>query len=1197
MRSTKLKLKKHLSNFVAFLVFANTLGTGRVFATGTVLGSEGTAAAATGTVNGTEYTVAAENSTGVVKQDGTIITAGDLGDGEVGYNYQILRESGQLHAAVTVENIATFEALKQAMSNAPAEVEGVVATASGASATTNINVSVFLIITISNNITVTEELSCKAKMYAIYPNDIAKTISRDANYKGTLFFVESGTKLVLLTNSEGLLTINGGNVEGCASLILVDADAECILDDVVLQNNKAVYGGAIYNKGILEFNHVSIHDCSAEQGGAIFNRGIVNGGDTEGKEISKCNATVGGAVVNCGDSAGFNLNGFTFDASNYATEKGNQIYTSGNMLLSNVDNFVLNKSNNGDASGVDIFIESKPIVLNASVNATQFVNTPTVYMTTYDQASENAPKLWRGATVGESVFANSTGNSFTVEDLDYAGPEILQTDGMLAARSTNLLHETTPCSGYVGTQVNGSDTVTEYLPVYFTGSTTGYDSTKSYVINSLTGKEVLGGSAIKVESNQNTNFVKSKSASETIDDETDVDVLAKLRVDAPAGTTTEYFNITWGDTAAGFYTLVLCDTSGAVVGIAPFYYDAVEPEFENITYKIGTADAVEVANGSSSVSVTGNVSSGVALAFDFSDAGVAAVKTIALEHPASSGALDDSNLSKNPTEAPYVNHCEYTATKAGTYTFKLTDFSGRTNSLIFNVGGSSTPSTPTSPTYTPTYYTPTYTSNNSYSSSGSSYSGSSSSGSYSSGSSSSGSSSSSATTEPADITTVTTNGRTMRSTSGNFSLTGSGGIFESADSLRSAANADVMNDLEIISGEKIPMDEVAWAATTTATTNATSATTAKTTTSTTTATTATCTTGTTGSTTIINNYCGCGTSVKKNINSKVLFSSTSDSVGESGKSGFKLTVGNLRKAVGSTETGEMSEAEANKLNTFMQNWMKKNGIINLDTDMTENSILEDKAVAKNKKLFGHGEDIQTIAFGKTQKELPFTLNVYGAVDLISKKLKIDLPCSVYKISRSTGKLIKNMGVYTMNDGVVTFDVDNTKYAYVIEESPMVVEKTKGKYEIIDDDSFKMTLENLKAKTKNTIRLVINDEDSALLIDSADIQASTATSKDKLLLQVEKQDATKYKNGSKTLSAKTNIVLDTGDLGTLGCKTTIYLETGMKKKSITVWGLNSKGAIVKLGKAKTDANGILKITAKAATLKTMGKSKVTTTAKE
>ena len=101
---------------------------------------------------------------------------------------------------------------------------------------------------------------------------------------------------------------------------------------------------------------------------------------------------------------------------------------------------------------------------------------------------------------------------------------------------------------------------------------------------------------------------------------------------------------------------------------------------------------------------------------------------------------------------------------------------------------------------------------------------------------------------------------------------------------------------------------------------------------------------------------------------------------------------------------------------------------------------------------------------------------------------------------------------------------------MIEESPFVVEKAKGKYEILSDGGFEMTLADLKAKTKDTNRLIVNDEDSTLIINSADIQASTATSKDKLLLQIEKQDATKYKK-----DAKTNIVLDTGDLGTLGCK--------------------------------------------------------------
>ena len=546
------------------------------------------------------------------------------------------------------------------------------------------------------------------------------------------------------------------------------------------------------------------------------------------------------------------------------------------------------------------------------------------------------------------------------------------------------------------------------------------------------------------------------------------------------------------------------------------------------------------------------MSGGVTLAFDFNDAGVAAVKTIALTHPAGSEGLDATkDLSRNPTDAPYVNHCKYKTEVPGTYTFKLTDFSGRTNSLTFNVGISSD--------VTPTTTTTSFSSSSSSSSSSGSSSGSSSSGSSgSSGSSSSSSSSGSSTTAttPTDTTTVTVNGETIKSTSGNFSLTGSSGIFKSAESLRKAFNSlrslrraissNVVDEVEIISGEKIPMDEVAWATTTAATTTATS----------------------------------------KTTDSESLFTTSSKSEGESGESGVRVNGESVRKAAGSTETGEMSNAEAKKVYAYMQNWEKKNGKINLDTDMAEKSALLTKAIKKNEKLFGNGEDIQIITFGKVQKKLPFEVDVYGAADLISKKLKIDLLCSVYKINRSTGKLVKKMGVYTMRAGVVTFSADDTKYAYVIEESPLVVEKTKGKYEILSDGGFEMTLAELKAKTKDTIRLVVNDEDSTLIINSADIQASTATSKDKLLLQIEKQDATKYKK-----DAKTNIVLDTGDLGTLGCTTTIYLETDMKKKSITVWGLDSKGAVVKLGKAKTDANGILKIMAKAATLKKMGKSKV------
>ncbi|MGN1034441.1 MAG: hypothetical protein ACI4PK_02475 [Oscillospiraceae bacterium] len=122
MRSTKLKLKKHLSNFVAFLVFANTLGTGRAFAADTMLGMDYSTAAAeaTGSVDGKTYTVAQENSTGTVKS---------LSDGEIGYNYLIVNSSmiekggDELWALVTFESISEFDELKQAMNNAPAKVE------------------------------------------------------------------------------------------------------------------------------------------------------------------------------------------------------------------------------------------------------------------------------------------------------------------------------------------------------------------------------------------------------------------------------------------------------------------------------------------------------------------------------------------------------------------------------------------------------------------------------------------------------------------------------------------------------------------------------------------------------------------------------------------------------------------------------------------------------------------------------------------------------------------------------------------------------------------------------------------------------------------------------------------------------------------------------------------------------------------
>ena len=1087
-----------------------------------------------GKVNGVSYTVA---KGGIVKADGTLVNS--LGDSEIGYNYLIKNDgsdaNNSLYAEVKLNDVSTFADLKQAMSNVPAEVEGITA------GSAIIDVPVHLNVTLNDDITVTEELTCKANCAISGPN---RTISRGASYKGCLFFVENGTSLGLMGDGTGELIIDGGNVADCNSLILVDTDATCKIAYADLKDNKAVYGGAIYNKGTVTISKSEMNSCSAEQGGAILNKGVLNSADGS-VTITGCHAAIGGAVANLGEAANFNTNGFKFEASNYATDKGNQVYTSGTMNA--ITGLVLNKS---AAEGVDIFIENKPIVLNSNVAYPQFVSAPVVFLITYDQVGDG-PKLWRGAKAGESVFVNSIGNSYTVAGLKYAGVETLGINGKLNSITGNLL-STPPCSGYVGTQVNGNTIITEYLPVYFT-NTNGYSAANSYIINSLTGKEVLSGSAIAVEDSQNADFeaIKPKSAADT-EDETDIDVLAALRVAKPTGAETKYFNITWGKTAAGFYTLVLRNSGNSIVGIAPFYYDAVEPEFDNITYKVGTAAAVEVPSSSSSVSVAGNVSGGVTLAFDFNDAGVAAVKTIALTHPAGSEGLDATkDLSRNPTDAPYVNHCKYKTEVPGTYTFKLTDFSGRTNSLTFNVGISSD--------VTPTTTTTSFSSSSSSSSSSGSSSGSSSSGSSgSSGSSSSSSSSGSSTTAttPTDTTTVTVNGETIKSTSGNFSLTGSSGIFKSAESLRKAFNSlrslrraissNVVDEVEIISGEKIPMDEVAWATTTAATTTATS----------------------------------------KTTDSESLFTTSSKSEGESGESGVRVNGESVRKAAGSTETGEMSNAEAKKVYAYMQNWEKKNGKINLDTDMAEKSALLTKAIKKNEKLFGNGEDIQIITFGKVQKKLPFEVDVYGAADLISKKLKIDLLCSVYKINRSTGKLVKKMGVYTMRAGVVTFSADDTKYAYVIEESPLVVEKTKGKYEILSDGGFEMTLAELKAKTKDTIRLVVNDEDSTLIINSADIQASTATSKDKLLLQIEKQDATKYKK-----DAKTNIVLDTGDLGTLGCTTTIYLETDMKKKSITVWGLDSKGAVVKLGKAKTDANGILKITAKAATLKKMGKSKV------
>ncbi|MGN1034248.1 MAG: hypothetical protein ACI4PK_01460 [Oscillospiraceae bacterium] len=64
-----------------------------------------------------------------------------------------------------------------------------------------------------------------------------------------------------------------------------------------------------------------------------------------------------------------------------------------------------------------------------------------------------------------------------------------------------------------------------------------------------------------------------------------------------------------------------------------------------------------------------------------------------------------------------------------------------------------------------------------------------------------------------------------------------------------------------------------------------------------------------------------------------------------------------------------------------------------------------------------------------------------------------------------------MGVYTKDDGVVTFNIGNTmQYAYVIEESPLVVERAEGKYKILSDSGFKMTLADLNEKTKGTVKL-------------------------------------------------------------------------------------------------------------------------------
>ncbi len=217
-----------------------------------------------------------------------------------------------------------------------------------------------------------------------------------------------------------------------------------------------------------------------------------------------------------------------------------------------INGLILRKSTAGNKSDEDVFIENKPIVLSSNVTNTQFVNTPVVFMTTYDQVGDG-PKLWRGAKAGESVFSGS----YTIADgiLKYAGPETLGTNGKLNSITGNLLSDT-PCSGYIGTRVNGNTIITEYLPVYFKGVATGYDVTKSNVVDSLTGKEVLDGSAIADSGiSPNADFNEPGNAAAT-EDETDIDVLAALRVAAPRGATKKYFNINWGKTAAGFYTSV-----------------------------------------------------------------------------------------------------------------------------------------------------------------------------------------------------------------------------------------------------------------------------------------------------------------------------------------------------------------------------------------------------------------------------------------------------------------------------------------------------------------------------------------------------------------------------------------------------------------------------------------------------------------
>ena len=399
MRSTKLKLKKHLSNFVAFLVFANTLGTSRVFAAGTRFGYIGAQAAATGKVDGVIYTVAAENSTGIVKSDGTIVNT--LADGEVGYNYTIKQnpdQPGSLCADIHVD-AQDFDTLHDAMHYVPSSVNSVAGQTSAVSpAAVSLDIPVRFEIRLLENMTVTKELSCPENCNIVASN---KTLTRGANFTGPLCAVTSGTTLKLVSGMlvSSSLTLDGVGVQNCAPLLFVSKGGKCAITGTNFTNNNSVFGGAIYNSGTVVISDSKIDNCSAEQGGAILNKGVLNRANND-VTITGCHAAIGGAVANLGEAANFNTNGFKFEASNYATDKGNQVYTSGTMNA--ITGLILNKSTVDveHKSDVDIFIENKPIVLSSNVTDTQtdtqFVNTPVVFMTTYDQVGDG-PKLWRGA--------------------------------------------------------------------------------------------------------------------------------------------------------------------------------------------------------------------------------------------------------------------------------------------------------------------------------------------------------------------------------------------------------------------------------------------------------------------------------------------------------------------------------------------------------------------------------------------------------------------------------------------------------------------------------------------------------------------------------------------------------------------------------------------------------------------------------